>query len=116
MDDIVKAEIESQLTLDTDLLLQILGSSLSIGASPGTSTDGRAILANVKRTHRERICADVKVQAARKYSTHSKVLLVAAVVDCIAGAVTGVSPITVAVLIVREGLDSLCGEHASHGR
>ena len=36
--------------------------------------------------------------------------LVAAVIDVIAGAVTGVSPITVAVLLVKEGLGALCRE------
>ena len=110
MGSLVHREIESQLSLDTDLLLRILGASHAIGATPGTSRDGKAILDNAKRTLREQICADKTVRTAHEAAGNSKVLVVAAVIDCIAGAITGVSPITVSVLLVKEGLGTLCKE------
>ena len=110
MNDLVQREIESQLSLDTDLLLRMLGAAHALGATPGTSRDGKVILENARRTLRKRICTDPKVQAAHAGATNTKVQLVAAVIDCIAGAVTGVSPITVSVLLVKEGLETLCKE------
>lgn len=108
MDKLVLREIEIQSSLETELLLRMLGASRSTGASPATARDGKAILANARRTLRQRICVDERVKAECAAAGNPKVLLAAAIVDCIAGAVTGVSPITVAVLLVREGLDSLC--------
>jgi hypothetical protein len=86
----------------------MLGASHSIGATPGSSRDGKVILENIKRMFSERICADKTVRATHQAATNLKVQLVAAVLDCIAGAVTGVSPITVSVLLVKEGLETLC--------
>lgn len=108
MDTLVDREIKSQLSLDTNLLLEILGSSSSHGATPGTSRDGRAILENAKRNLKSRICSDEAVRKAYSASDSSKFQLVAALVDCIVGFVHGVSPITVSVLLVREGVGSLC--------
>ena len=108
MDQIVIREIESQLSLDTDLLLRMLGSSQSIGATPGTSRDGKVILENAKRTLRDRICVNENVRKTHDLSADSRVQLVAAILDCIAGVVVGVSPITVAVLLVKEGVSNLC--------
>jgi hypothetical protein len=110
VEPILIREIESQLSLDTDLLLRMLGAELALGATPGSSRDGRVILENAKRTLRERVCADGRVSEAHRATGNSRVLLVAAVLDCIAGAVTGVSPITVSVLLVKEGIESLCKE------
>lgn len=116
MDQLVIREIESQLSMDADLLLRMLGASHAIGATPGTSRDGKAILDNARRTLRERICADETVFNAHKAAVNSRVLLVAAVLDCIAGVITGVSPITVSVLLVKEGLETLCKEAWSNAQ
>jgi hypothetical protein len=110
MDQLVIREIETQLSMDPELLLRMLASAHTIGATPGTSRDGNAILANVKRSFRDRICADESVRRVHKTAGSSKVQLVAAVIDCISGAVAGVSPITVAVLLVKEGLGTICKE------
>ena len=110
MNEILRLEIESQLSLDTDVLLIMLGSSHALGASPETPRDGKAILKNAKKALRSQICSSENVRRAYASTENSKVLLVSAVIDCIAGAVTGVSPITVAVLLVKEGIDELCGE------
>ena len=108
MDQLILREIESQLSVDTELLLRLLGSSQSMGATPATPQDGEVILENAKRTLREQICLAEGVKAAHATTGNSKVLLVAAIVDCIAGATTGVSPVTVAVLLVTEGIDTFC--------
>jgi len=108
MDKLLLREIESQLSMNTDLLLCMLGAEQALGATPGTIRDGRVILENAKRMLRDRICTDEKVRKLHRTSGDSKVLLVAAVLDCIAGAVTGVSPITVSVLLVKEGLETVC--------
>lgn len=116
MDNLVLREIESQLSMDSELLLRMLGASHSLGATPGTIRDGKAILENAKRSFKQQVCADPKVQSTYRASGNSKVLLAAAVLDCIAGAVTGVSPITVAVLLVKEGLGSLCKDTWSNDK
>jgi len=108
MQDLVIREIESQLSIDTDTLLRMLGSAQTMGAKPATSRDGKVILENAKRTLRERICNDNQIQEIYEAASSTKIQLVAAVIDVIAGAISGVSPITVSVLIVKEGLDSLC--------
>lgn len=108
MDELVRMEIESQLSLDPDLLLRVLGASQTLGATPGTSRDGRVILENAKRTLRDRLCASELVRTTHDGASNTKVQLVAAVIDVVAGAVAGVSPITVAVLLVKEGLGTLC--------
>lgn len=110
MDPLISREIESQLSLDTDLLLRMLGASHAIGATPGTSRDGRVILDNARRTLRARICSDKRVRSTHEAAGNTKVQLVAAILDCIGGTVTGVSPITVSVLLVKEGLEALCRE------
>lgn len=110
VDQLVLREIENQMSMDTPLLLRMLGTAQSVGASPGTANDGKVILENVRRTVRERMCSDRAVRSAHRATGNSKVVLIAAVADCIAGAITGVSPITVAVLLVREGLEVVCKE------
>ena len=116
MDPLVLREIETQLSLDTGLLLRMLGASHALGATPGTTRDGQVILENARGTLRERICSDATVKATQRLAGNSKVQLAAAVLDCIGGALTGVSPITVSVLLVKEGLDELCMEAWRDGR
>jgi hypothetical protein len=115
MDSLVLREIENQLSLDTDLLLQMLGASQTIGATPGTRRDGKVIIDNIKRKLRERVCADARIRTTYDTTSKPTTQLVAAVLDCIAGAVTGISPITVSVLLVKEGLGKLCQEPWSSG-
>lgn len=110
MKEIILREIENQLSLDTDLLLRMLGAEQTLGATPGTIRDGKVILENAKRTLGKRVCGDAKVRSVYEATSNSRVLLVAAVLDCIAGAITGVSPITVSVLLVKEGLATVCKE------
>ena len=46
-----------------------------------------------------------------KDRTYGKVLLATAIADLLGSILTGVSPFTVAVLLVKEGLESFCDEH-----
>lgn len=110
MKDEVLKEIERQMELETDALLVLLASSGTLGASPGTPKDGDRIFRKIKDKVRERLCTDESVIAAYEGGSNSKVLLITAVVDCISGAVIGVSPVTASVLLVREGLDAFCVE------
>jgi hypothetical protein len=107
--ELVQTEIERQLRLDNNTLLLLLASE-TIGATEPTSRDGRVILDNVKRNYRRKICEDERVRKAHSLTDNSRVLLVSALLDCIGGAITGVSPITVCVLLVKEGLDTLCAD------
>jgi len=110
MDELIIREIESQISLDSDLLFKMLGAQQAQGASPGTGRDGRSILENAKRILRDRVCADLRIRELHTATGNTRVQLAAAVLDCIAGAVNGVSPITVSVLLVKEGLGALCKE------
>ena len=111
MKNLIQKEIEIQLSMDTDLLLRMIGSSSSVGSTPATHRDGAVILKNTKRILKERICSDETILSIYNAQEDSKSQLSTAIVDCIAEFVTGVSPITIAVLIVKDGLDSLCGEN-----
>ncbi len=55
------------------------------------------------------VCRSNFVDAYRSSKrTHDRVLLVAAIADLIASITGGVTAISVAVLIVKEGLDTFC--------
>ena len=110
MDPSLLEEIERQLSMDTDRLFRMLASENSLGASPGTSRDGKAILENARRTFRQKICSDERVRYAHGLAEGSKVQSVAAILDCVSGSISGVSPVTVAVLLVKEGVEALCQE------
>jgi hypothetical protein len=50
----------------------------------------------------------IKALAAPTLSAHERVVLVCAFADIISHLVTGVAPITVAALLTRQGVQSLC--------
>lgn len=106
---LLQTEIEHQLTLDIDTLLLLLASE-TLGATAPSPGDGRVIVDNVKRSYRQRICQNERIRTLHAVTESSRVLLVSALLDCIGGAITGVSPITVCVLLVKEGIDSLCAD------
>lgn len=55
------------------------------------------------------ICSNKKIiQLVNNPKTNSRIVLAAAILDLILDISIGVSPITVAALIVNEGLDTLC--------
>lgn len=61
----------------------------------------------------ETIChnKELKAFAKRDLPTHELVVLVCAIADVISHLTTGVAPLTVAVLLARQGLHTLCGDN-----
>lgn len=58
------------------------------------------------------VCNNERIKKIQdtKSDTNQNVLLAAAIADLITGVITGVSPITVAVLVIKKGLNSICKE------
>ncbi len=118
MDRDLLEEIEAKLFEPTDDLYREIG--LAATGKGGTGRDpvprGKAILASLTRECEEAICTNRTVHAAiHKHDDY--VMEVSAVLDCIGPVVTplNVSPVTASTLIVRVGLDSLCGPRWASG-
>jgi hypothetical protein len=103
-------EIRAKLLLPDDDLLAEIGQSLGKGA---TFTDaikrGRQVLENLKHELRTKVCSNSKVVACYKGSKKDNVQMVAAIIDAIAGALHGIPPATIAILLYRTGLTTYCG-------
>ncbi|WP_128576081.1 hypothetical protein [Paraburkholderia nemoris] len=99
--------ISEKLNLSEDELLRELATGVSKGAS---ATDlakrGKEIYGNLKSKLQEKICRSELVR--KTFENGDRVALVAALLDCVAGSITGVSPVTFCVLLAREGVSSLC--------
>lgn len=106
----VHAEIKAKLLLSDDDLLAEVGQSLGKGA---TFTDalkrGRQVFENLKRELKEKVCFNRKVIACYKGSKEDSVQAIAAIIDAIAGALHGIPPATIAILLYRTGLTKYCG-------
>lgn len=106
----IHEEIRAKLLLSDDQLLIEVGQSLGKGA---TFTDakrrGHQVVENLSRRLKASVCSNSKVIACHKATKTDDVQLVAAIVDCIVGALHGISAATVAVLIYRTGLTKYCG-------
>jgi hypothetical protein len=105
--------IRELLALDEDELLVDLADKVVIGVGPldpaRKRTVARAWLeAQVDRL-RDAICSDPGVQALRKNDQRDLLDLAVAVTDLVAGIVGAVPAATVSVLLVRQGLERLCG-------
>jgi hypothetical protein len=109
-DEIVIAEIRSKLLLPDDELLAELGRSLGKGA---TFTDalkrGRQVFENLRHELRTKICSNAKVIHCYKATKSDEATLIAVIIDAIGGALHGIAPATVAVLVFRTGLGNYCG-------
>ncbi|MDE3089664.1 MAG: hypothetical protein KGJ80_09835 [Chloroflexota bacterium] len=70
----------------------------------------RGWLQNKRAAITEKVCSDrtVRLLTSGAPKSQDQITLVTAIADLIASIVVGVSPITVAVLLVREGLKALC--------
>jgi len=112
MDKILSQEILSTLSLCEEEIFEKIGAEISSGqdAFPPGKQD---IIKIGKRwwTHnRERLVTNVCRSEVIKSVLESgdELALVSAILDLICGIVTGVSPATVAVLIVKLGLEKVC--------
>lgn len=103
-------DIKAKLLLSDEDLLAEVGGSLGKGA---TFTDaikrGRQVFENLKRELREKVCSNRKVIACYKGAKEDSVQAVAAIIDAIAGALHGIPPATIAILLYRSGLTKYCG-------
>ena len=103
-------EIKTKLLLSDDDLLTEVGQSLGKGA---TFTDaikrGRQVFENLQRELRTTICSNSKVIACYKGAKKDSVQAVAAIIDAIVGALHGLPPATIAILLYRSGLTKYCG-------
>lgn len=108
-------EIQAKFELNIDGLLLEIGSDLDrksiLPRKPSEIIEIADIWFKKKRNQFATIvCGNEKIKRLQDSSNevNQNVFLAAAVADLISGAITGVSPITVAVLIVKKGLDSIC--------
>jgi hypothetical protein len=113
-------EIRAKLRLTEDELLAEVGQSLGKGA---TFTDalkrGRQVVDNLRRELRTSVCSSTTVIACYRAAKSDDVALVAAILDAIAGALRGIPPSIIAVLLYRTGLTRYCSsgwppEDSSH--
>lgn len=109
-------EIERLLAMDDDDIFASLGSELTgrqlLPSSKGEFIRiGRLWFERQARELTDVVCSHEKLTALRRRPENqiSTAELVAGVADVISGLVVGASPFTVSVLLVRFGLDKLCG-------
>jgi hypothetical protein len=107
------ADIERMLDTDVHDLYAELARPLK-GAGPrDLARRGAEIYQNLKAELRQIVCGSKTVVAFydSKNASPDSVALIGAVADCISGYVTGISPVVVSVLLVREGLHLYCKDH-----
>lgn len=57
------------------------------------------------------ICGSEKLRKLLLAENNDDVVLVTAIADLVSGLVTGVSPVTVAALLVKKGVNNICKEN-----
>ncbi|MFK0276095.1 hypothetical protein ACIQUG_20610 [Ensifer sp. NPDC090286] len=108
--ELSEANITRLLEADREELLREIGASTGKFAGP---TDlvarGREIYENIRSKLRDKICRSPTVfRIWSENQTETKHLVIAAITDCIAGFILGLSPATVAVLLYKDGLPDFC--------
>jgi hypothetical protein len=110
MHDTVRLEIETKLNLSADeLLSELAAHTVGTAIAPDLKRRGREIYDALKARLLEKICMDPRV--TRAYTSVREaglVVLVAALLDCVSGYISGVSPVTFCVLLAKEGVEHLC--------
>ncbi len=109
-------EIARLLSTDREVILCELGALLATpGVVPHQPSKLKSIaqqwLSEKKEDLRVLLCKNDRIRMlVNKANTHERrVTLATAVADLIAASIIGLPPATVAVLLVLEGLDTLCG-------
>lgn len=113
-----RATIEQLLRMDIEGVWVLLGQDIQgIAATPARKGQvvaaARSWLQRRRKAFSDTLCCNESIRklAGAPEQKRDRVLLVSAVADLIASLAIGVSPITVAVLLVREGIFSLCEEY-----
>ena len=108
-------QIQDALQLTLDEMYEHIGRDISIGIELGEvepeeyKSRGKRWISKYRSKLREIICnGQVAKVTLSDNRTWDQVLLVAAVADLISSVSTGVSPVVVAALLVKEGLSQLC--------
>lgn len=111
----IKNEIERKLQLNEYDLLFELGNYISGKQILPKSRDevigfAKAWLSRHRNQIRLVVCKDEKIKKYlnKKKNIESNIEIAAAIADLIGGIIVGISPITVAVLVIKRGLKYLC--------
>lgn len=117
-----RKEIDRLMKLGADELYVLIGNRLiGLGAMPRPKKEvgkiGKLWLENRKSKLVDALCQNERIKALIAKGNEklkNRIVLVAVVADCLSAMITSVSPITVSVLLVREGLEALCEKHNSN--
>lgn len=111
-------DIETLFRIDGSQLFERLVRDLEEHAvarfPPGPSPEdlrriARRLLRRIKDSLRDKVCTNNKfMDLWRSERTYDRVILAAAIADLVASLGFGVAPAVVGVLIVKEGVESLC--------
>ena len=112
-------QISNMLQLSPEQLYVVLGNALT-GHVENISPDdehfqakiGQAWFASNLKTLQQAVCGSPSIRSIMKDErVEDRILLVSAIVDLLLGVSGIVSPVTVAVLIVKEGLETFCSRN-----
>jgi hypothetical protein len=110
-----KAQIAAQDQLSEDDLMKLLGEQHGpklIGAAEANDHEkiaqGRSFWARKRSEIQGKICG-AEFRKTLANASVGRVALIVAVADALTGLYTGVSLVTISVLVVKEGLDDFCG-------
>jgi len=110
--DSFHGQVAALIDLDRDALLVRLADEVALGVGPLDADRKRSIARAWMDAQRERlrlaICGDPGIEALRETASDGRIELSAAVADLVASVTDALPAATVAVLLVRAGLDDLC--------
>jgi hypothetical protein len=110
-------DLDQLLSASHEDLLARLGADVSqLGIRPPSNADliraGRRWLTNQRAFLKHAVCRSEQIQrlAASADQHERRVGLVTAIADLLTASLTGLPVITIAVLLVHEGVETLCGD------
>ena len=111
-------ELQNKLSQPEETLLLEIGKELGLTSMKMGEPDDDELLEDAEQWVSQRMSAlriricESHVGSLIRIREHkwNDVLLVAAIADLITGLTTGVSPVTVAALLVRRGVSALCDD------
>jgi hypothetical protein len=110
-------EVDSLLDLSEDELYARLGQSTGKGAMlPELVERGKSLFANTMKNIAEKLCNDPRTIAL--HDRRDEITLadyVAGLADIVTGFVAGITPNVLALLIVKNNLDKICGTFWKEG-
>lgn len=111
MDNLRRQEILSNLSLNEEELFQQIGTEFSSSdAFPPSKQDlikvGKRWWTHNKERLVTSLCSSEVIKTT--FDSGDELALASAILDLISGLITGVSPITVAVLVMKLGLEKIC--------